>query len=134
MRGKVLIYSFLLITVVGWLPSLHNAVAASNPKVKLIVNVIEESGQVFKWTLNCQPNSGNHPSLGSACRFLTTIEGKRALTIKPSSTNCLQVFGGEATARITGLFYGKKVSVTLNRKDGCGITQWDSLIKLVRYR
>lgn len=44
---------------------------------------------------------------------------------------CAEVYGGPQRARITGTVGGKRVSVTVNRGDGCGIAEWDALRPLL---
>jgi hypothetical protein len=134
MRARIPHYLALIVLICGVSIPLDQASAASQPKVKLAVRVDLETGETFRWTLNCRPNSGNHPAINATCNFLSTNAGRKVLNPKPASTSCLQIFGGDSKAKITGTFYGKRVSLDLDRRDGCKIAQWESLIRIVRYR
>ena len=133
MRGRFFRLSFIALVLVLAVPTL-NAQAGSGPKVKLVVRVTLESSETFKWSLNCSPNSGSHPSVSSACKYLGTSAGKKALTTKVVNSNCPQVFGGESKGRISGVAYGQKIALDLDRRDGCRISQWESLIRLLGHR
>ena len=134
MRAKLANGAALISLIVVFLLPSYQASAAAQPKIKLVVRVDLETGKTFKWTLSCRPNSGTHPSLTSTCNFLTSNAGRKVFSPKPVSTSCLQIFGGDSKGKITGTFYGKGISVDLDRTDGCKIAQWESFIKLVRYR
>jgi hypothetical protein len=44
---------------------------------------------------------------------------------------CTQQYGGPQVAVVTGTFYGRPVSVTFRRTDGCEIARWNSLSTLL---
>jgi hypothetical protein len=43
----------------------------------------------------------------------------------PATTACTQVYGGDATARVTGRLHGKRVAARFELTDGCEIERWD---------
>ncbi len=133
-RGKFAHCVALISLTFGVFSPSYQASAVAQSKIKLVVRVDLETGKTYKWSLNCRPNSGTHPSLTSTCNFLTSNAGRKIFNPQPTSTTCLQIFGGDSKAKITGTFYSKKISVEMDRRDGCRIAQWDSLIKVVRYR
>jgi hypothetical protein len=44
---------------------------------------------------------------------------------------CTQQYGGPQQAKITGTLRGRTIDTTVDRKDGCGIADWDLLRALV---
>jgi hypothetical protein len=43
----------------------------------------------------------------------------------PTDVACTQVYGGPATARVTGTLEGRRVDASFKRTDGCEIARWD---------
>jgi len=109
--------------------SVDSASAAS--AISLQVKITGEDKASFNWTLKCQPNSGTHPKVSTACKFLNTATGKKAILDLPKNEMCTEIYGGGITGRIFGDFQGKKVNLRLDRKNGCKIAQWDSLMKVL---
>lgn len=105
--------------------------ASASSAVSLQVKISGEDKKTFSWILKCQPNSGSHPKVSTACKFLNTPAGKKAILELPKNEMCTQIYGGAITARIFGDFRGKKINLRLDRKDGCKIAQWDSLMKVL---
>ena len=82
------------------------------------------------WTLTCVGFvEGSHPQAEQACEHLKGMDEPFAPV--PADAICTQQFGGPQTARVTGLWRGEPVDLTLSRSDGCRISQWDSLVPLV---
>jgi hypothetical protein len=87
------------------------------------------SGTV-QWTLTCVGSvDGNHPEGEKACEHLKGMEEPFAPL--PADSICTQQYGGPQTARVTGVWRGEPVDLTLSRTDGCLVSQWDSLVPLV---
>jgi hypothetical protein len=107
------------------------ATASAASATTLQVKITGEDKTSFNWTLKCQPNSGTHPKVSTACKFLNTTAGKKAILELPKNEMCTEIYGGGITARIFGNFKGKKVDLRLDRKNGCKIAQWDSLMKVL---
>jgi len=57
------------------------------------------------------------------CRVLGGLEA-RDLEPVPRRTACAQVYGGPATARVTGELRGVRVSADFDLTDGCEIARW----------
>jgi hypothetical protein len=55
------------------------------------------------------------------CRRLTA----QRLAPVPERTACTQIYGGPATARVTGTLRGQRVDARFSREDGCQIARWD---------
>ncbi|MBD0283057.1 MAG: hypothetical protein ICV69_12825 [Thermoleophilaceae bacterium] len=57
------------------------------------------------------------------CRLLGGLE-PRDLAPVPVRTPCAQVYGGPATAHVTGELRGVRVSANFDLTDGCEIARW----------
>ncbi len=105
----------------------------STSVVDLQIQITSTKGKKFSWTLRCTPVGGNHPRAKSVCNFLKT-KANRAAFVRTSGDTCLQIYGGDAIARIRGVSYGEKINLELNRSNSCSINQWEKLITILRYR
>jgi hypothetical protein len=102
-------------------------------KIFLKLEVTSSKNVKKKWTLKCAPNGGNHPNKIQACNYLLSNKGEKALFPQIAKT-CTQIFGGSATATITGRYEETALKLDLDRRDGCGIDSWDHLIKVLRVK
>ena len=100
-------------------------------KIFLRIDVTYSNNKTKKWTLKCGPTGGNHPYRQKSCNFLLSKQGKSALFPKQVEA-CTKIFGGTAVAAINGRFENTQIKLNLDRKDGCGIDTWDSLIQILR--
>jgi hypothetical protein len=57
------------------------------------------------------------------CRALDGLQ-PRDLDSVPERTACAQIYGGPATARVTGELGGKPVSASFDLTDACEIARW----------
>ena len=57
------------------------------------------------------------------CRALEGFE-LRQLDPVPPATACTQIYGGPATARVTGELRGERVSASFDLRNGCEINRW----------
>jgi hypothetical protein len=57
------------------------------------------------------------------CRELGGLE-PGDLEPVPARTACTQIYGGPATARVTGALRGERVSASFELTDGCEINRW----------
>ena len=74
------------------------------------------------------------PALATAAcsAVLGDAEAKRRLTQGPQQgVACAQIYGGPATAHVTGTFGGSPVDTSFDRKDGCGTGDWDHLVAVL---
>jgi hypothetical protein len=44
---------------------------------------------------------------------------------------CTMLYGGPATAHVTGTWAGRPVDARFDRADGCEIARWDALVPLL---
>ncbi|WP_326689355.1 MULTISPECIES: SSI family serine proteinase inhibitor [unclassified Streptomyces] len=82
------------------------------------------------YTVRCRPAGGDHPAPGRACAALehATSGGKNPFEPVSSDAICTMVYGGPATARVTGTWHGRKVDARFKRSNGCEIERWNSLV------
>ena len=89
-----------------------------------------DGSAVQTWTLTCVGFvDGSHPQAEQACEHLKGLE--QPFAPLPADQICTEQFGGPQTAKVTGLWRGEPVDLTLSRGNGCFISQWDSLVPLV---
>ena len=81
------------------------------------------------YKLQCGPTGGTHPSARAACERLDELarEGRNPFAPVPKDQMCTQMYGGPATARVTGTWQGKRVDAAFNRGNGCEISRWQTL-------
>ncbi len=53
---------------------------------------------------------------------------ERLTTGAPAGQACTDIYGGPDVATITGEINGETVDTTVDRADGCGIADWDTLL------
>jgi Subtilisin inhibitor-like len=76
-----------------------------------------------EYTLRCTPAAGTLPRPGSACTRLLQL--RRPFAPTPPGVACTQIYGGPATAFVTGRFRGELVRARFSRKDGCEVARWN---------
>ena len=82
------------------------------------------------WTLDCSaPGEGSHPEADAACAALQEQDDPFAPL--PADMACTEQYGGPQQARVTGTWSGSPVDLTVLRRNGCEISQWESLVPLV---
>ncbi|QIY59907.1 hypothetical protein HEP86_21540 [Streptomyces sp. RPA4-5] len=83
--------------------------------------------------LYCHPARGNHPHAKAACKKLDgmTRWGRDPFAPVPQGANCTMIYGGPATAHITGTWAGRPVNADFRRTNGCEISRWSSFEPLL---
>ncbi|MCQ4197556.1 SSI family serine proteinase inhibitor [Streptomyces sp. BPPL-273] len=83
--------------------------------------------------LYCNPGGGTHPDPEGACAAVErdTRWGQDAFAPVPEGSVCTMQYGGPATAHVTGVWAGRPVDVTYDRRDGCEISRWDRMVPLL---
>ncbi|MEV6834385.1 SSI family serine proteinase inhibitor [Streptomyces sp. NPDC051133] len=91
------------------------------------------SGRDGTFELFCHPDGGSHPDPAGACRALDahTGWGRDTFAPVPPGTTCTMIYGGPATARVTGTWAGRPVDAAYDRSDGCEIGRWDRMVPLL---
>ncbi|MFI5522768.1 SSI family serine proteinase inhibitor [Streptomyces platensis] len=83
--------------------------------------------------LYCHPARGNHPHAKEACKKLDgmTRWGRDPFAPVPQGANCTMIYGGPATAHVTGTWAGRPVNADFRRTNGCEISRWSSFEPLL---
>ncbi|AVH57766.1 MULTISPECIES: SSI family serine proteinase inhibitor [Streptomyces] len=101
---------------------------------RLTVTVHDAEGVTDgSYELRCHPDGGSHPDVSGACQKLdqSTGWGKDVFAPVPSGSVCTMVYGGPATAHVTGTWAGRPVDAKFDRTNGCEIARWDALVPLL---
>jgi hypothetical protein len=103
---------------------------------ELIVTVTESEGsKPTAWTLTCGADAGgDHPDPAAACAALQAVfdDGGDPFAALPADAVCTEIYGGSATATITGTWEGADVDASYSRTNGCEIARWDPLMDVFR--
>ena len=95
----------------------------------------EGDGLPVEWTLSCDAPGGpqgDHPDPSGACEDLAAVPpGEDPFAPLPDDAVCTEQYGGPQTAAVTGSWRGGQVDATLDRTDGCGISRWDAVGRLL---
>ncbi|WP_369390416.1 SSI family serine proteinase inhibitor [Streptomyces sp. CG1] len=83
--------------------------------------------------LFCHPAGGSHPDAAQACRTLDkdTRWGQDLFAPVAPGTTCTMLYGGPATAHVTGTWAGRSIDATYDRSNGCEIGRWDRMVPLL---
>lgn len=82
-------------------------------------------------TLRCSDRTtGTVPRPREACTRLQRL-GDAVFAPVPRDTVCTQISGGPSTARVTGVYFGRPLWVTLRRTNGCEIDRWSRVAFLL---
>lgn len=92
----------------------------------VVVQDLGDDSPPQEWTLSCDgAPSGTHPQPEEACQHLSAIENP--FLPLPTDLMCTEIYGGPQTAQISGVWNGEPVDLEVSRRNGCEISQWDSL-------
>ncbi|MGQ4415529.1 SSI family serine proteinase inhibitor [Streptomyces sp. SAS_269] len=97
--------------------------------------VVRHAGRGLDGTyeVSCHPPGGNHPDAAGACRALdaNTQWGQDTFAPVAPDSVCTMLYGGPATARVTGTWAGRPVDAAYDRGNGCEIERWDRMVPLL---
>ncbi len=106
------------------------APAYAAPRYKINVTYVAQDGASTKhWTLLCNPTGGTHKSAKKACVVLLKVKDP----FKPSDPDlmCTQQYGGPESARVQGIWSGKKIRADFSKINGCEIDRWQKVQALL---
>ncbi|POH72218.1 SSI family serine proteinase inhibitor [Arthrobacter glacialis] len=102
--------------------------------VDLVVE-IRNDGQNTSYSLQCAGSTAlatsKHPNAAKACELLARDSKFLDPSPDPTSQMCTQLYGGPATASVTGTIAGKAVDRDFDLKNGCGISAWTAALPLL---
>ncbi|MFI6467350.1 SSI family serine proteinase inhibitor [Streptomyces sp. NPDC050538] len=83
--------------------------------------------------LYCHPGGGTHPDVTGACAAVgrNSQWGKDPFAPVPPDSMCTMIYGGPATAHVTGTWAGRPVDATYDRGNGCEISRWNAMVPLL---
>jgi hypothetical protein len=124
------------IAAVTLLAACAGAPAAGSPVSAEISVVIQDpdSGTV-SYVIRCGADGASvsgdaQIDAADACRALARPAVQNRLIGGPSPEQvCTQVYGGPQTAMLSGTLERQSVNTVVTRDDGCGIGDWDNLLK-----
>ncbi|MFE6102953.1 SSI family serine proteinase inhibitor [Streptomyces laurentii] len=116
--------------VLGPLPPLPllSAPAPDTLTVRVERSGSREADGEFRLECGTTPG-GTHPAAANACKRLEQLaraDGNPFAPV-PDGQMCTQLYGGPATARITGTWQGRRVDARFSRANGCETDRWDNL-------
>ncbi|MEV0183719.1 SSI family serine proteinase inhibitor [Streptomyces sp. NPDC050625] len=91
------------------------------------------TGRSGTYVLSCHPAVGSHPDVGGACRAVdrnTRWDREAFAPVAPGSV-CTMIYGGPATAHVTGTWAGRPVDARYDRSNGCEIARWNQMVPLL---
>ncbi|MFB6438603.1 SSI family serine proteinase inhibitor [Streptomyces sp. NPDC056411] len=77
--------------------------------------------------LFCHPHHGStHHDAQAACKKLDSMTrwGRDPFAPVPQNAQCTMMYGGPATAHVTGTWAGRPVNADFRRTNGCEINRW----------
>jgi len=91
------------------------------------------AGRDGTYEVSCHPDAGRHPDVAGACRALDTHMrwGRDPFAPVAPGSACTMVYGGPATAHVTGTWAGRPVDSSYDRSNGCEIGRWDRMVPLL---
>ncbi|WP_336116264.1 SSI family serine proteinase inhibitor [Streptomyces sp. PTD9-10] len=91
------------------------------------------AGRDGTYEVSCHPGAGNHPDVAGACRMLdsNTHWGRDTFAPVAPGSSCTMLYGGPATAHVTGTWAGRPVDASYDRSNGCEIGRWDRMVPLL---
>ena len=102
-----------------------SAPLTTEPRTELLLELVtEQQGPAEQFTLTCDPAGGSHPDPAQACADLAREKQPFAPL---TGGSCTEIYGGPATAVVSGIYRDQKVTLRLARTNGCEIAQWDRL-------
>ncbi|MFG3295578.1 SSI family serine proteinase inhibitor [Streptomyces sp. NPDC048179] len=110
------------------------AVAAGTAGDHLTVTVRHAgAGRDGVYEVSCHPGAGRHPDVRGACRVLdqNTRWGHDTFAPVAPGSACTMLYGGPATARVTGTWAGRPVDAAYDRSNGCEIGRWNRMVPLL---
>nr|WP_309302182.1 SSI family serine proteinase inhibitor [Streptomyces sp. NBRC 110611] len=118
------------------LPFHHDVLVPHAPVDHLTVTVHHSGSSSANGTfeLYCHPSNGStHRDPKGACAKLDRMTkwGKDPFAPTPQSAQCTMIYGGPATARVTGTWAGRRVNAHFKRTNGCEVSRWNDFEPLL---
>lgn len=111
--------------------------SASTGGDHLVVTVRDAGERSATYEVSCPPDAGTrqrtHPDLPAACAAVerNTRWGHDTFAPVPEGSVCTMLYGGPATAHVTGTWAGRPVDARFDRSNGCETARWDRFVPLL---
>src|SRR3954468_22551614 len=129
-RGKVNVRRASLVLLASGLVAIAvvsvSAARSTSSQGRLEVTARTDNHALRSRRLDCAAGVANGRLCGRVLRLVRSYARTR-------HERCLQIWGGSARARITGVALGASVQLTLSRANSCEIHRWDTLARLLRH-
>ncbi|MEU2135074.1 SSI family serine proteinase inhibitor [Streptomyces sp. NPDC018352] len=111
------------------LPVLQGEAGQSPARLTITVSGGGNAAADGTFELRCAPAGGSHPVAEQACGRLDELagEGEDPFAPVPKNALCTMQHGGEAAARVTGTWQGRRIDAVFSRTNGCEISRWNNL-------
>ena len=86
----------------------------------------ERKAASIRYAVACRPARGTLPRPAAACTKLAS-GGTALFAPPPPDQVCIAIYGGPQRAIVSGTVDGRRVWVSLRRRDGCEIERWRRL-------
>jgi hypothetical protein len=120
MRNLALLALLLLATGVS------GAAASGGTALTISVWPDERRAEVHRYSLRCAPAGGTLPRAAAACSRLAA-GGVALFAPTPKEQVCIEIYGGPQRAVVSGTVGGRRIWVSLRRRDGCEVERWRKL-------
>lgn len=124
--------------LIGGLIIIFNQAADSQSTVNSVSNLHiayqPSPSSRITFRVSCLANSttGTHPNSKAICAAIAR-QGIRLFAPVPADTACTEIYGGPATATITGTVKGSKIYAKFSRTNGCQIARWENASALFTF-
>ncbi|MFE2042469.1 SSI family serine proteinase inhibitor [Streptomyces sp. NPDC059477] len=144
--SRRLLRAGVLLLAVGALSGAPSVVAAPSPALpppvrledrvasgRLEVTLRDADGKETSYDVSCQPDGGSHPDVRGACGAVEreVAAGRDPFAAVAEGSVCTMLYGGTATAQVTGTWSGRRVDARFERTNGCEIDRWNRLVPLL---
>ncbi len=99
-------------------------VTVSHPSIDPIVYTLDCFGDTFTVT----PAVPGIDAAAACARFGDPAVIDRLVLGPPAGQICTEIYGGEDVAVLTGTIDDEPINATIDRTNGCGIADWDTLL------
>ncbi|MET8827540.1 SSI family serine proteinase inhibitor [Streptomyces sp. NPDC004610] len=99
----------------------------------LDVTLKDADGKVTSYDVSCAPDGGSHADVRGACAAVEreAAAGRDPFAPVAAGSACTMLYGGTATAQVTGTWSGRRVDAQFDRTNGCEIDRWNRLVPLL---
>lgn len=130
-RSRATAVLFTTALVVGGLAVIAvgalGAPPAAGRTVTVTVSANGDPAQDRTFQLTCDPVRGDRPASCARLEELARSGWADVFDPVPADAVCTMIYGGPATARVSGRWDGRPVDSRFARSDGCEIARWDAL-------